>query len=493
MIGSASILLGDCRVVMATMEAESVDAVVTDPPYGLSFMGKGWDHGVPGVPFWTEALRVLKPGGHLLAFGGTRTFHRLTCAIEDAGFEIRDCLSWLYGSGFPKSLDVSKAIDKAAGAEREVVGPNRFDGTNGKANATCYGEASRPPATVAATPAARAWSGWGTALKPAWEPIILARKPLGSTVAANVLKHGTGAINIAACRIAGAPRLTGTRNSDARAGSGNVYTGSDGAKQIAYDANPPSGRWPANVLLSHTPECREVGTRKVKVIGAPAHRMEHSTEGIAHSDVPHEHPGYRDPDGTETIPAWICSDSCPVRMLDEQSVAGGIHGAGSARPPGGDSEGGWGFIGKGDYGNARVGDSGGASRFFYTAKASRADREDGLGGMQPRSKANQYGDGLNTETKIRTVEQRERGTVERGSAANHHPTVKPTDLMRWLCKLITPRGGLILDPFCGSGSTGVAAVAEGFRFVGIEKESEYVDIARRRIANVAPLFNTEEE
>jgi hypothetical protein len=192
---------GDCRKAMCEMQPESVDAIVTDPPYGLSFMGKGWDHGVPGVEFWTEAMRVAKPGAHLLAFGGTRTYHRLACAIEDAGWEIRDCVMWVYGSGFPKSHDVSKAIDKAAGAEREVVGqyasfrPNEHADTKYNGNLHTSGNITAP-----ATNAARQWSGWGTALKPAWEPIIVARKPLVGTVAANVMQHGVGGINVDGCQ-----------------------------------------------------------------------------------------------------------------------------------------------------------------------------------------------------------------------------------------------------------------------------------------------------
>ncbi|HUU96831.1 MAG TPA: site-specific DNA-methyltransferase, partial [Phycisphaerae bacterium] len=199
------VVLGDCLERIAEMPADSVDAIVTDPPYGLSFMGKGWDHGVPGEPFWAEALRVAKPGAPLLAFGGTRTHHRLMCAIEDAGWEIRDCLMWLYGSGFPKSLDVSKAIDAAAGAEREVVGRSARH-VSGKADQRTEGLRGTSTfqesvgmgqfLTAPATDLARRWHGYGTALKPAWEPIILARKPLAGTVAANVQQYGTGGLNI---------------------------------------------------------------------------------------------------------------------------------------------------------------------------------------------------------------------------------------------------------------------------------------------------------
>ena len=218
-----SIHHGDCLTVMADMEPDSIDAIVTDPPYGLSFMGREWDHGVPGEPFWAEALRVAKPGAHLVAFGGTRTYHRLACAIEDAGWEVRDCLGWLYGSGFPKSLDVSKAIDKEAGAERE---------------------------------AAQRWQGWGTALKPAWEPCILARKPLTATVARNVQQYGTGALNIDGCRVEWA---TDTERAEVNArtapnsrhmpenSNGSTGWGS-GRVRDRGDLTSPQGRWPANIV-----------------------------------------------------------------------------------------------------------------------------------------------------------------------------------------------------------------------------------------------------
>jgi site-specific DNA-methyltransferase (adenine-specific) len=254
---------GDCLEVMATMADNSVDAIVTDPPYGLSFMGKNWDHGVPGEAFWREALRVAKPGAHLLAFGGTRTFHRLAVEIEDAGWEIRDTigmphesgdrgdcpwlLAWVYGSGFPKSLDVSKAIDKAAGAEREVVGVHhRHGGGSTKSGSMSGGElgtASELPLTAPATSEAQQWQGWGTALKPAWEPITMARKPLEGNVAANVLKYGTGAINIDGCRVAGSYE---TRDRKPDGGRSMFGTGAGGGAFV-----PAEGRWPANLIVSY--------------------------------------------------------------------------------------------------------------------------------------------------------------------------------------------------------------------------------------------------
>jgi len=390
------LLHADCRDAMRAMDADSVDAIVTDPPYGLSFMGKGWDHGVPGVEFWTEALRVAKPGAHLVAFGGTRTFHRLTCAIEDAGWEVRDCLSWLYGSGFPKSLDVSKAIDKAAGAEREATGSRMMDvGMQGGNFAA--GKVRREEVTLYTAPAtddARTWQGWGTALKPAWEPVILARKPLVGTVASNVLAHGTGALNIDGCRIgtgksvpSSVSRSSGVSLSGSVDGSLRREIGTEGGH------DPNVGRWPANVVLDEE----------------AAAMLDAQTEGKLHSA------------------GSVRSGSSDPREISHKSPT-------SWSKPGNTGT------------MFRIGDSGGASRFFYTAKASRRERGEG----------------------------------------NTHPTVKPQALMRWLVRLVTPPGGLVLDPFNGSGSTGVASIAEGCRYVGCEREAEYVEISRRR------LFDAEE-
>jgi site-specific DNA-methyltransferase (adenine-specific) len=335
-IEGAVLLEGDCLELLRTLDDCSVDAVVTDPPYSLRFMGRAWDYDVPGVEVWVECLRVLKPGGHLLAFAGTRTQHRMAAGIEDAGFEIRDMIMWAYGSGFPKSMDVSKAMDMAAGAEREEVG---IAGKSGSKRNSMAGDfaGGEYMTTAPATEAAKQWGGWGTALKPALEPITVARKPLIGTVAANVLEHGTGGINVDGCRI-GTDVVGG--NGSKPSCTGNVYSG--GWHRRA--PNPTVGRWPANLIH----------------------------------------------DGSEEV----------CRLLRD------------------------------------------AARFFYTAKASGADRE-----------------------------------------GNTHPTVKPTDLMRYLCRLVTPPGGAVLDPFMGSGSTGVAALLEGFRFVGIERESEYMRIAEQRISS----------
>lgn len=324
---------GDCRDVLRDYPADHFDSIVSDPPYGLTFMSKGWDRGVPGVEFWQEALRVAKPGAHLLAFGGTRTFHRLTVAIEDAGWEIRDCMMWLYGSGFPKSHN----------------GP---------------------------------WGG--TALKPAWEPVIVARKPLSGTVADNVLRYGTGALNIDGCRVGGT-----------------------------------EGRWPANVMHDGSAEV---------VAGFPM------TGGSG--------------DGTPRLAYGIGGTG-----------SGAYHGGGSGAMV------------------ATYADSGSAARFFYCAKASRTDREEGCDHLPARSGADavERDEGSAGLQSPRAGAGRTADTVR-----NFHPTVKPTDLMRYLCRLVTPPAGLVLDPFCGSGSTGKAALLEGLRFVGVDLDPAHVAIAEAR-------------
>jgi DNA modification methylase len=416
---------GDCLEVMASLSEGSVDSVVCDPPYHLTsivkrlgkegaapvktyttgaygggfkeanggtgaafarmsrgFMGKQWDGG--DIAFrpetWAAVLRVLKPGGHVLAFSGTRTYHRMACAIEDAGFEIRDQIAWMYGSGFPKSHDVSKGIDKRLGAEREVVGTIKKTPSAGGAN-TNEGWV-RPWAegkttmdiTAPATDLAAQWSGWGTALKPALEPICLARKPLIGTVADNVLEHGTGAINIDGCRISAndkTPFPVGANSAD-----GSIKTGLHN-KPRTDDTNK-NGRWPANVIH----------------------------------------------DGSDEV----------VEAFPISTSVGHVPANGKGNPFGGVND-------KPRYESHT--DSGSAARFFYTAKAGGDDR---LG--------------------------------------SRHPTVKPLDLMRWLCRLVTPPGGTVLDPFAGTGTTGEAAFWEGFNAILIEREPEYQADIRRRMSLV---------
>ncbi len=434
------VIHGDSLEVLKTLDANSVDAVVTDPPYGLSFMGKKWDYSVPSVELWREVFRVLKPGGHLLSFGGTRTYHRMVVAIEDAGFEIRDQVQWIYGSGFPKSLDVSKAIDKQAGAEREVIGRYEFpDGGNRIKDRTASERVGQlhghkhTPITCPATDSAKQWQGWGTALKPATEIICMARKPLSeSTVAKNVLKWGCGALNIDESRIAGPKGVPGqlAKHRKGEESQGWCENQGEHAWKRGMKRDPvimeevmAKGRWPANVLFDES-----------------AAEMLDEQSGVSKSQVR------------------------KISSTEDTAIKNQIYGKGYVRQEGGQS------------------DSGGASRFFYVAKASKRERNAGLEGM-PEKPMNTYNfseDG--SFTKNSTAKS---GEQVRDSRQNFHPTVKPIRLMEYLCKLITPPSGVILDPFCGSGSTGVAATKLGFKFVGIEREAEYVEIANKRIENVS--------
>jgi site-specific DNA-methyltransferase (adenine-specific) len=401
---------GDCIEAMREMDEASVEAVVTDPPYHLTFMGRAWDHApspresqVMHEAWATEALRVLKPGGHMLAAGSSRTFHRLVCAIEDAGFEVRDTITHHYGSGFPKSLDVSKAIDKAAGAERTggeqrlAAVPTQKDIYNtGKGNRLCEAcgkwtfatnrcECSRDGAP--ATPEAEQWQGWGTALKPATEFWCVAPKPLVGTVARNVLEHGTGAINVDACRVEG--KWTTWRRKDGSIAEGGEMPFAE--QEHRRNPEHPSGRWPPNAVFSHAEGCQQVGTRRVKGHkGYPngpggdkgadyRQQREEVTFSPSYGKRDNEPwQGHADPDGTEEVEAWTCAEDCPVAELDRQSGERpgassnsntdlGFHGGGSGRrlAPG-------------------YGDTGGASRYFptfrYVAKASRRERSAGLDG-----------------------------------------------------------------------------------------------------------------
>jgi DNA modification methylase len=469
---SVRVLEGDCLDHLEALPENSVDAIVCDPPYGLGFMGKHWDH-AENVAFrpetWAKVLRVLKPGGHLVAFSGTRTYHRMACAIEDAGFEIRDQLQWIYGSGFPKSHDIGKAIDKRGGnahltaeigaaikaaresrkmsatecdrifcggttnwswfegrptgqraptaetfakivaawpelapfaemvaeVEREVIGvsAHRSGIANGtKGHNTVGGTiAEHVTLTAPATDAAREWQGWGTALKPACEPIAFARKPLSEpTVAANVLKWGTGALNIDGCRVAGDVPTSFPKRRTPNAE--HVYAAGFHKTSEEIAEASPLGRWPANIVHDGSEE----------VVGA--------------FPVTTTNPGVvRNVSGRRNVE---CAPNSPLGAV------------------------------------LSVGDSGSAARFFYSAKASKADR-----------------------------------------CGSKHPTVKPVSLMRWLCRLVTPKGGTILDPFAGSGTTGAAAHLEGFNAILIEREAEYVADIKRRIASLAaeaPLFEAAE-
>ncbi len=415
-------LTGDCLEILPTLDAESVDSIVTDPPYGLKFMGKSWDHGVPGVSFWEAALRVAKPGAFLLAFGGTRTHHRLMVAIEDAGWDIRDCVMWVYGSGFPKSLDVSKAIDKVAGVERAVVGVSSItgarkshtmdDGCKGARRTYQNDEPVVNALTAPATDAARQWEGWGTALKPAWEPIVIARKPLVGTVAENVLQFGTGGLNIDGCRVDCSDKLV--RPPIQRTKNEAIFPLGKGV-QIE-----PQGRWPANLIH----------------------------------------------DGSEEVLGLFPNVKSGARQQDTQT----------------ESPTGWKWS-VGGYKSGCESSSGSAARFFYCAKASKHDRDEGCDSI-PEKDIVTFATANGTSGKPSSISEG-RKTKYR----NNHPTVKPLALMRYLCRLVTPPGGTCLDMFCGSGSTGKAAEIEGFKFIGIDKDKEATEISEKRIEAVRlPLF-----
>ena len=396
----------DCIEAMKQMPDNSVDSIVTDPPYELGFMGKKWDSS--GIAFnvevWQEALRVLKPGGHLIAFSGSRTYHRMAVAIEDAGFEIRDQIMWIYGSGFPKSLNVSKAFDKSEGLlENEGTGMI----PDGSPTMSMYPsiKSSEYKSPEPRGFLAKQWQGWGTALKPAHEPMVLARKPVQGTIANNVLTFGVGGLNIDATRVGN------KGDSEQKQGA---YKGSEveivGQRQGGKIYPENLGRWPANIIHDGSDEVVEL--------------FPDTKSGVA------------------------------VRG----NSGGKNFGSNTQKPP------------LDDIGYA---DSGSAARFFYCAKTSKRDRNEGLddfdairvhdgrkagnpGGSNPRNRTN--------DAKV-----------------NHHPTVKPTDLMRYLVKLVTPPQGTVLDPFMGSGSTGKACAIEGFDFIGVEQDADYIEIARARI------------
>lgn len=418
-----NLINADCWDAMFEMEDNSVDAIVTDPPYGLSFMGKKWDYDVPAVIIWQEAIRVLKPGGYMLCACGTRTQHRMTINIEDAGFEIRDVISWIYGSGFPKSLDVSKAIDKQAGVEREVIGTKDVGpdirGDNYKRDS---GERMIANITEAATDEAKQWNGYGTALKPAQELWTLARKPLSEkTVAENVLKHGTGGINIDGCRV----------------------TMSEDDKEMleAKSSKNPTGKKAENVPF---------------------------VEGIA--SRPHD---------AGRFPANVIFDEFMGGELDKQSgvrKSGGAVKESSLKYGGYEQKGINKVYGKGlnsaTPNTAPYLDSGGASRFFYCAKASKSERNAGLENFAPTTTTT-------TDGRAKSIDNAYlRGETER---QNNHPTVKPIKLMEYLIKLITPIDGTVLDPFMGSGTTGLAAKNLGRNFIGIERDPNYFKICQGRI------------
>jgi len=366
-MSNIKLLKGDCIKKLKELQDNSIDSVVTDPPYEIGFMGKGWDDsGIANNPkLWKEVLRVLKPGGHLLSFSHSRTYHRQAVAVEDAGFEIRDQIMWVYGSGFPKSHNVGNSIDKLNGAGNRghaISSGNRFHPTTGEPRPN--GE--KLDKYEARTEQGKGWEGWGTALKPAHEPIVMARKPFKGTVAKNVLEYGTGGINIDECRV------------------GN----------------------------------ETIQINKLQYEGKDWYKEGSKWEGEKESSV-------------GRFPANIIFDEEAGKILDEQSES--------------------------------------ASRFFYCPKASKKDRNDGLDIVEQKN-----------NRPIGTAFTKDDNLFDQ-KVNNFHPTVKPTDLMAYLVRLVTPKGGVVLDPFMGSGSTGKASVREGMDFIGIEREKEYMKIAKTRI------------
>lgn len=423
---------GDCLEELKYMEDESVHAVICDPPYGLSFMSKKWDYDVPDVEIWKECLRVLKPGGHLLAFGGTRTYHRLTVAAEDAGFEIMGMVGWIYGSGFPKAVDLGKAIDKRAGKKRDMVPRTRVDGKpTGKAETGFVSGADRVDITPGdpVTEEAEYWDGWKYSinpLKPALEPILMARKPFDGKPVDSILKHEVGAVNIDATRCVSPSMMKDQIRSKESSISKGIY--GDSCEQITHQTEgQKEGRYPANVLLD--PDGAEaIGKQsgECKTGNIKPHKEKCQTE-------------------------WGKRDTREFRDINHKGSTGTAdrffnqfeH---SDEPP-----------------------------FLYCAKASRKERDSGLNDVKSK-KSKVYAEDEWTKKNMGNTPANLRKPVK-----NNHPTVKPIKLMRWLVKLVTRKGQTVVDPFCGSGTTGCACVLEDREFIGMDMEPEYVDITIRRI------------
>ena len=437
------------------------DSVVTDPPYGLGkepnaaelmkdwiehgyheisgsgFMGKEWDAFVPQTIFWKEVYRVLKPGGHILSFFGTRTYDWGVMSMRFAGFEVRDCIQWLYGSGFPKSHNIGKALDKMEGAE-----------------------------------SAKRWDGWGSALKPANEPIVLARKPLekGLSIAENILKWGVGGINIDASRIGSGGKKWETPR-------GGIWTTDIEAKAELIDN--PLGRFPANIILTHHEDCECKGTKKVKSDGHHSWKIPDDGGLLKLGLKQKEDEGNKYAEnGKEEVENWDCHEDCPIRILDEQSGVKASTRNMSYSRGGGDFIDGIPNQKEKSWFKSEVG---GASRFFYVAKASKSERNKGLEIFEDKFSASAEFRPNHMEKAIEGDSGNPYGRWT--PIKNFHPTVKPIKLMQYLVKMITPPNGIVLDPFCGSGTTGIACKLDGFQFVGLEQDAEYSKIAEARIEN----------
>lgn len=508
------VINGDNIELLKNYPDNYFDAVVTDPPYGLGkepnaqelmkdwvekgyheisgtgFMGKEWDAFIPQPIFWKEVFRVLKHGGHVLSFFGTRTYDWGVMSMRFAGFEVRDCIQWLYGSGFPKSHNISKAFNKIDGVEfeekpAEGVGfmkPDSEDWNVTKNQLIQKGESSAN---------AKRWDGWGTALKPANEPIVLARKPLekGLSVAENILKWGVGGINIDASRIGNEMMGGGTmpdfrdlgKKSKEAIGIDKLSFGQVSNVDRKDYSNLTQGRFPANIILTHHEDCVCKGTKKVKSDGHHSGKVP-DNGGLYNLGLkPLEDKGnIHAQNGKEEVEDWDCHEDCPIRILDEQSgvTKSSKRGSHNSRVrTSGDIY----KQDKDEYGEDNTyGDKGGASRFFYVAKASKSERNKGLDGFD--NKPPMYESHRPNYENTKGVETPYAGAGRTGNEnKNNHPTVKPIKLMQYLIKMITPPNGIVLDPFCGSGTTGVACKIDGFQFVGLEQDPEYAKIAQARI------------
>ena len=421
------LMLGDNIQSLKKLPDNSIDSVVSDPPYGLSFMGKKWDYDVPSVDFWKEVYRILKPGGHILSFGGTRTYHRMVVNIEDAGFEIRDQIQWLYGSGFPKSYNIGKGIEKF-----NETGNASWNGTSEYNGGFGYTKIQLETGARKSAPVkysnekkilTNEWKGWGSALKPANEPICLARKPLSEkSIAENVLKWKTGGINVDGCRVESDDKLKEHIN---KYGKDSDY---------GIESKTSFGQIKSNVICGNN-------------------------EG--------------------RFPANLILDESAAEMLDEQSGIGKSSLFPKTGKPIFNTKDGWNNNNIKDSSGGGYSDQGGASRFFYVAKVSKAERNMGLDEFEEH--IINFTPGFASKDENGNIIKSDGTLMNPIKRKNTHPTVKPVNLMSYLCKLITPPNGIILDPFMGSGSTGIAALLNDFRFVGMEMDNDYFKIAEARI------------
>jgi DNA modification methylase len=484
---NVKLMLGNNIDKLKELPDNFVDSIITDPPYGISFMNKKWDYDVPSVEFWKEVYRVLKPGGHILSFGGTRTYHRMVVNIEDAGFEIRDQIMWVYGSGFPKSLNIGKAVDKIEG--KDVPTGKRFNVSGQEQGGLNQNKELRSDNPNYVKPKYdNEWEGWGTGLKPANEPICMARKPIEEkTITDNVLKYGTGGINIDGCRVGFTSEndKNNTLNAKYTTDKDNKQSEDWGTKQIG-NVSKEEGRFPANFIIECT--CDEV------ISGENNGLKKETFENYGNGE-------YGKKDGRKTQPTakkiegtWYkdtgdihTNPDCPCRLLDEQSGEGKSvkrkKVSNTISKPNIDFGGGIKNI------DNEYEDTGGASRFFYVPKVGKKERNLGLDNFEDKEK--DRGNALKCGTCGLWILRASGESCKcgddrvevKGTTKNNHPTVKPINLLTYLCRLITPKGGVILDPYMGSGSTGIATLLEGFQFIGMEMDEDYFKIAETRINN----------